>query len=54
MRILVSEKVADAGIKLLREEHEVDTYCTLSQEELLKIIPHYHALIVRGDTRVGA
>ncbi len=54
MRILVSEKVADAGIKLLREEHEVDTYCTLSQEDLLKIIPHYHALIVRGDTRVGA
>lgn len=54
MRILVSEKVAEAGIKLLREEHEVDTYCTLSQEELLKIIPHYDALIVRGDTRVGA
>lgn len=54
MRILVSEKVAEAGIKLLREEYEVDTYCTLTQEELVKIIPKYDALIVRGDTRVSS
>jgi D-3-phosphoglycerate dehydrogenase len=54
MRILVSKKVAEAGLKLLREEHEVDTYCTLTQEELVKIIPQYDALVVRGDTRVGS
>ncbi len=53
MKILVSEKVAEAGVKLLREEHEVDTYCSLSQEELLNVIPKYDALIVRGDTRVS-
>lgn len=53
MRILVSQKVAEVGIRMLSEEHEVDTYCTLSQEELIKMIPQYDALIVRGDTRVS-
>lgn len=53
MRILVSSKVAEAGINMLREEHDVDTYCTLTQEQLIKMIPQYDALIVRGDTRVS-
>jgi len=53
MTILVSEKVDQAGIKLLREEHEVDIYCDLSPQELLRIIPKYDALIVRGDTMVS-
>jgi len=53
MRILVNEKVAGVGINLLREEHEVDTYTTLTSEELVKRIPPYDALVVRGDTRVG-
>lgn len=54
MRILVSAKVAEEGIRLLRDEHDVDTYCALSQEELIKRIPEYDALIVRGDTRVDS
>lgn len=54
MRILVSEKIAEAGIKLLRQEHEVDIYCTLSLQELIQKIPDYHALIVRGDTSVNS
>jgi len=53
MRILISEKVDQAGIALLSEEHEVDTYQTLTQHELLEIIPEYDALIVRGDTKVS-
>ncbi len=52
MKILVSEKVAEAGIKLLREHHEVDTYCCLTSEELVRMIPEYDALVIRGDTRV--
>ncbi|RNC63098.1 MAG: D-3-phosphoglycerate dehydrogenase [Candidatus Dichloromethanomonas elyunquensis] len=54
MKILVSEKIADTGIQLLRQEHEVDTFCSLSLAELIKIIPEYDALIVRGDTRVSS
>ncbi|UWG98440.1 phosphoglycerate dehydrogenase [Dehalobacter sp. DCM] len=54
MRILVNNKVAEAGIKLLREEHDVDTYCSLSQQELIEIIPQYDALLVRGDTIVSS
>jgi len=54
MKILVSEKVDQAGLNLLREEHEVDTYGKLSQQELLEKIPDYDALIVRGDTKVTA
>ena len=53
MKILVSEKVAQAGINLLAEEHTVDTYGNLSSEELIEIIPQYDALVVRGDTSVG-
>ncbi|MGI6449838.1 MAG: phosphoglycerate dehydrogenase [Desulfitobacteriia bacterium] len=53
MKILVSKKVAEAGIKLLSEEHEVDTFCSLTEEELVRIIPQYDALVVRGDTRVS-
>ncbi|AHF09592.1 MULTISPECIES: phosphoglycerate dehydrogenase [Dehalobacter] len=54
MKILVNNKVAEAGIQLLREEHDVDTYCTLSQEELIKMIPKYDALVIRGDTIVSS
>ncbi|NLI93263.1 MAG: phosphoglycerate dehydrogenase [Peptococcaceae bacterium] len=54
MKILVSEKIAEAGIKLLRQEHEVDTFCSLTMEELVKMIPEYDALIVRGDTPVSS
>ncbi|HHV65192.1 MAG TPA: phosphoglycerate dehydrogenase [Peptococcaceae bacterium] len=53
MKILVSNKIAEPGINLLRAEHEVDTFCTLTENELIKIIPQYDALVVRGDTRVS-
>jgi len=54
MRILVSEKVAKVGLDMLREVHEVDTYSSLTHEDLVKIIPDYDALIVRGDTIVNS
>lgn len=54
MKILVNEKVAQAGIKLLQEQYMVETYGSLSQEDLIKIIPQYDALVVRGDTRVDS
>jgi len=52
MKILVTEKVSEQGIELLRQQHEVDIIEGLSHEELLAIIPNYHALIVRSETQV--
>lgn len=54
MRILVSERIAETGIRLLREEHEVDTFGNLKQKEMIKIIPKYDALVLRGDTIVDS
>ncbi|MDR1604882.1 MAG: phosphoglycerate dehydrogenase [Gracilibacteraceae bacterium] len=52
LQILVSEKVAPAGLALLREAGTVDTYSHIGREELKNIIAGYDALIVRGDTVV--
>ncbi|KAK5661921.1 hypothetical protein OQA88_10030 [Cercophora sp. LCS_1] len=51
-RILVPEKVSPEGLALLRTLYEVDVRPGLSPEDLLALIPSYHALIVRSETRV--
>ncbi|KAK3945647.1 D-isomer specific 2-hydroxyacid dehydrogenase [Diplogelasinospora grovesii] len=53
-RILVPEKVSAEGLALLREHYDVDTCTGLSPEELISIIPSYHGLIVRSETKVTA
>jgi D-3-phosphoglycerate dehydrogenase len=54
MRILVAEKIADAGIEMLREAgHEVDVLLELSPEQLIEAIPAYEALIVRSATQAS-
>jgi D-3-phosphoglycerate dehydrogenase len=52
LKILVSEKVAPAGLALLREAGTVDTYSHLERNELKSVIGAYDALIVRGGTVV--
>ena len=54
MRVLVSDKLAEEGLKILREGDvfEVDTKYDLKPEELKKIIGEYDALIVRSGTQV--
>ena len=54
MRVLVSEKLADAGVELLREEFGVDVILGLDQDELLERIGDYDGLIVRSATKVTA
>ena len=52
-KVLVTEKVADEGLAILREKgFEVDVKLKLSPEELIATIPDYHALIVRSVTKV--
>lgn len=52
-KVLVTEKLADAGIQTLRDKGlEVDVRLKMSLDELLAAIPGYDALIVRSATKV--
>ncbi len=54
-RILVTEKIADAGLDRLRAAgHDVDIQEGLSPEQLLAVMPGAHALIIRSATMVTA
>jgi D-3-phosphoglycerate dehydrogenase len=54
MKVLVSDNLEEAGVKLLREEPgiEVDVRTGLKPEELKKIIGDYDALVIRSATKV--
>ena len=53
-RILVSDKLSEEGIKILREskDFEVDVKTGLKPDELKSIIKKYDALVVRSSTKV--
>jgi D-3-phosphoglycerate dehydrogenase len=53
-KVLVPEKLSPDGLALLRASLEVDERMGISADELLKIIPEYHALVVRSETKVTA
>lgn len=55
-RILVSDRLGDTGIELLKEANDVefDIKLKLSKEELISTIPDYEAIIVRSGTKVDA
>src|SRR5918996_5993141 len=54
MKVLISEKLAPAGIERLKEHAEVDVRLGMTPDELLEAIPVYDALIVRSATKVTA
>ena len=54
LRVLVCEKIADAGIAYLAERFTVDDGLGLSREELLDRVGDYDALVVRSATKVTA
>jgi D-3-phosphoglycerate dehydrogenase len=53
-RILVKEKIAAAGIELLRRDFEVDFLPDMPREEMLERLGDYEGLIVRSATKVDA
>jgi D-3-phosphoglycerate dehydrogenase len=53
-RILVSEQIADSGVRLLRERFEVDLGLDWSADELAERIGAYHAILIRSATRLDA
>jgi len=54
VRVLVTEKLSDAGLDLLRKDFEVDLRPELSAEGLAGAIAPYDALVVRSQTQVTA
>jgi D-3-phosphoglycerate dehydrogenase len=52
MKILVSDPIHEAGIKLLKKEGEVEVATGLSKEELIEKIRDKDALVIRSATKV--
>jgi D-3-phosphoglycerate dehydrogenase / 2-oxoglutarate reductase len=53
MKVLAMDKCAEEGLKIIRDAgFEVDAKAGLNEDELIKIIPAYDALIVRSETKV--
>ena len=52
MKVLVSDNLGEAGIKMFEEEagFEVDVKTGLAPDELKKIIGDYDALVIRSAT----
>jgi len=53
-RILVTEKIAEAGIELLRQHFDVDLGLDWSQTELEDRVGAYDAILVRSATQLSA
>ena len=54
MKVLVTEKLSEAGLELLRGDFQVDVRTELATEGLPQEIGGYDALIVRSQTQVTA
>jgi len=53
MKVLASDKIAEVGLKMLKDAGiEAEMITGLPEAELVKIIPQYDALIVRSGTKV--
>ncbi len=53
-RVLVTDRIAEDGLEILRREADVDVRLGISPAELIEIIPSYQALVVRSETKVTA
>ena len=53
-KVLVADPIAQDGIDILKQAAEVDVRTGLAPDELISIIPDYHALVVRSETKVTA
>lgn len=54
LKVLVPEKLSPDGLALLQKSLHVDERKGLSPEDLISIIPEYHALVIRSETKVTA
>jgi D-3-phosphoglycerate dehydrogenase len=54
MKVLVSDSLAEEGVKRLQSGADVDVITNLSPEELIETIKNYDALVIRSGTKVTA
>ena len=53
MKVLVSDKLSDQGVKILKDAGlTVDVNTKLTPQELLTVIPDYEGLVIRSATKV--
>lgn len=52
MKVLVTDKINESAGNIISEVAEVDFLPTMTEDELVKIIPQYDALMVRSQTKV--
>lgn len=52
MKVLVTDKINESAGKIIEGVAQVDFLPTMSEEELVKVIPEYDALMVRSQTKV--
>ena len=52
MKVLVTDKINESAGKIIEEVAEVDFLPTMNEEELVKVIAEYDALMVRSQTKV--
>ena len=53
-RVLVKEKIADAGVDLLRRHFDVDVRTDMDESELSQTIADYDAIVIRSATKLTA
>jgi D-3-phosphoglycerate dehydrogenase len=55
-KVLIADKITPSGLELLQSnnKYKIDVKNGLSQHELLKQIPQYHAIIVRSATKISS
>jgi D-3-phosphoglycerate dehydrogenase len=53
-RVLIKEKIADAGVELLRADFEVELGLEMSDDELGERIGEFDAILIRSATRLTA
>jgi len=54
MKVLITDSIAEEGIRRLKEHAKVDVKLGLKPEEIIPIIGDYEALVVRSQTKVTA
>jgi len=52
MKVLITDKINDSAGKIISDTADVDFLPTMTEDELIKKIPEYDALMVRSQTKV--
>lgn len=54
MKVLITDKINEVAVNILKSDCEVDLLPTMTEDELCKVISDYDALMIRSQTKVTA